>query len=56
MYGYQRGRVAGGRDGLGGWDRCMYTVVYGMIGQWGQFYSSENSTQYSVMIYVGKKI
>ena len=36
---YQRGQVVGGRgregDGLGIWDRHVYTEVYGMTGQWG---------------------
>ena len=45
----------GRRDGLGVWDWHMHTDIYGMIGQWGLLYSTGNSTQYSVLIYVGKE-
>ena len=34
-YGYQRGQVVRGRDGLGVWDWHMRTVVYGKTGQRG---------------------
>ena len=34
----------------------MHTMVYGMTGQQGSaVYRTENSTQYSVMIYMGKE-
>ena len=42
-------RVVG--DALGLWDWHIYTKVYGKTGQWG----TKNSTQYSVIIYVGKE-
>ena len=45
----------GGRDGLGVWDWHMYTEVPRMIDQQGTSYSTENSTQYFVIIYVGKE-
>ena len=48
-------RWVGGRDGLGVWDWHTHTEVYGMTGQWGPAYSTENSTHYSVIIYVGKE-
>ena len=45
----------GGRDGLEVWDWHVHNYVYGMIGQQGPAYSTENSTQYSVIVYVGKE-
>lgn len=33
MYGYQRGRVGEGKDGLGVWEWQMQTFVYGMVDQ-----------------------
>ena len=45
----------GGRDGLGVWGWHMHTEVYGMNGQQGPAYSTESSTQYSVIIYAGKE-
>ena len=33
----------------------MQAEVYGMIGQQDPWYSTENSTQYSVIIYMGKE-
>ena len=39
------------RGGQEVWDWHMHTEVYGMIGD--LLYSTENSTQYSVMVYVG---
>ena len=33
--------------GVGGWH--MHTVVYGIIAQWGLLYSTEISTQYSMI-------
>ena len=51
-------RLGDGRDGLGVWNWDMYTDVYGMTVQWGPadlLYSTENSTQYAVIIYVGKE-
>ena len=45
-----------GRDGLSVWDWHVHTVVCVMTGQLGPpVYSTENSTQYSVVIYVGKE-
>ena len=44
-----------GKDELGVWDWYMHTEVRGMTGQWDLLYSTENSTQYSVIIYVGKE-
>ena len=45
-----------GRDGLGGWDWHMYTQMCEMIGQLGSsVYSTGNSTQHSVISYVGKE-
>ena len=37
------------------WDWHMHTEVYGIIGQQGLLYSTNNSTQYYVIIYVGKE-
>ena len=51
-YGYQRGQAVR-RDGLGVWDWHLHTVVYAMTRV--LLYSTENSTQYSVIIYVGKE-
>jgi len=48
-------RWGGGREGLGVWDWPAQTEVYGMIGQRHLLYSAENSTQYSVIIYMGKE-
>ena len=42
------------RDGLGVWDWHMDNEVYEMTGQRNLLYLTENSTQYSVIIYVGK--
>ena len=33
----------------------MHTEEYGMTSQWGLLYSTENSTQYTVIIYGGKE-
>ena len=46
------GAVVVGR--LGAWDWHMHTEVYGMIDQQRHAYNTENSTQYSVIICVGK--
>ena len=55
LYGDQRGQVGVG-DGLGVWDWHMHTMVYGMVGQLGPaIYSTGNSAQNSVIIYVGKE-
>ena len=43
-----------GRNELGIWDQHLHPEVYGLIGQWGLLYSTENSTQYFVIIYVRK--
>ena len=53
-YGYQKGQVAG-RDGLRVWDWPVHTEIYVMTGQWDLLYNTENSTQYSAIIYVGKE-
>ena len=46
-----------GWDGLEASDWHMCTEAYGMTGQWGHaLYGTENSTQYSVIIYVGKNL
>ena len=45
----------GGRDGLGVWDWHVYTEVYGTISQKGPAIDTENSTQYSMIIYMGKE-
>ena len=42
-------------EGLGVWDWHMHTEVYGMIGKQDLLYSTENSTQYSMIIHVGKE-
>ena len=43
-------------NGLVVWDWYMYTEVYGMTGQQGPaIYSTGNSTQYSVITYMGKE-
>ena len=34
-YGYQRGKVGGGMDGLEVWDWHMHTELYGITGQRG---------------------
>ena len=48
-------RVWGG-DGLEVWDWHVHTTVYGMDGRWGPAVcSTGNSTQYSVMTYMGKE-
>ena len=44
-----------GRDGLEVWDWHMHTEAYGMTGHWDLLYSTENSTQYFVITYVGKE-
>ena len=49
-----KGDRLGAGDGLRIWDWPIPTEVYGMIGN--LMYRSDNSTQYSVIIYVGKKI
>ena len=54
MSGYQRGQVGGGRDGLGVRESHVHTEVYGMMDNGDLLYSTENSTQYSMKIYVGK--
>ena len=44
------------KDGLGVWEWHKRTEVYGMIGQWGPLlYSTENSTQYSLIPHVEKE-
>ena len=49
-------RWGGGRDGLEVWNWHMQTEVYGMTGQQGgPMNSTENSTQYSLIIYVEKE-
>ena len=53
-YHYQRGHIEG-RDGPRVWDWHVYTEVYGMIGQRDLLGSTRKSTQYSVIIYVGKE-
>ena len=46
------------KDRLGGWDCHKHTMVYGMDGQWNGdlLYSTGNSTQYSVISYMGKNL
>ena len=53
-YGYQKGKV-GGRDQLGGWDQHIHTTIYEIDNQQGPIYSTGNSTQYSVITYMGKE-
>ena len=48
-----KGTGCGGEEWTGDWH--MNTEVCGMIGQWGPASSTEHSTQYSVVIYVGKE-
>ena len=55
-YGYQRGQAVGGRDGLGVWDWHICTLRYMKRRANGDLlYSTESSTQYSVIICVGKE-
>ena len=49
-----KGADGGGRDGLGAWDWHIHTMVYG-IRNGDLLYSTMNSTQYSVRIYMGKE-
>ena len=43
----------GGRDKLGVWDKCIHTAIYKIIDN-NLLYSTGNSTQYSVITYMGK--
>ena len=54
-YGYQRGKVGVGReDGLEIWDRYIHSIEYGMVNE-DIPYSTRNSTQCSVIAYMGKE-
>ena len=44
-----------GRDKLEDWDRHIYTTIYKQITNKDLLYSSGNSSQYSVMTYMGKE-
>ena len=44
-----------GENGLGVWDWHLYTVVYGMMANRDPLYSTGNSTQHSVIIYMGEE-
>ena len=46
----------GGRDRLGAFAHTYTFEVYEFIGQWDLLRSTENPTQYSEIIYVGKRI
>ena len=52
--GEEGGGGGGGRDGLGVRESHVHTEVYGMMDNGDLLYSTENSTQYSMIIYVGK--
>ena len=56
-YDYQRGKVGGwgGRDGLRVWDWHVHTEVMELLANRVLQHSTGNSTQYSVIIYVGKE-
>ena len=45
----------GGRDGQEVWDRHVHTAVFKMENEQGPTVSMRNSTQYSVMAYMGKE-
>ena len=53
LMGYQRGQVCGGMDW--GFGTGIWMSVYGITGQQGSANSKEHSTQYSVIIDVGKE-
>ena len=46
--------TGGGRDGLGVWDWHMHIECMQWLANGNLLYSKGNSTQYSVIIYVGK--
>ena len=53
---FPKGTGGGGRDRLGVWDWHMHTVVYAITGHILDLrYSIGNSTQYSVIICMGKE-
>ena len=45
----------GERDKLGDWDWHIYTTIYKIGNNKDLLYSTGNSTQYSVMTYMGKE-
>ena len=53
-FGYQRGNVAG-RDKSGAWGEHSHTTTYNQITSKDLLYSTENSTQYSVITYMRKE-
>ena len=53
-FGYQRGNVAG-RDKSGAWGEHSHTTTYKQITSKDLLYSTENSTQYSVITYMRKE-
>ena len=44
-----------GRDKSGDWDEHTHTTIYKIDNQQGLLYSTENSTQYSVITYMRKE-
>ena len=54
-YGYQRGQVGVGRDGLGGWDWPLHTEEDGMTGQWESAAWHRELYQCSMRIHTGKE-
>jgi len=52
--GYKRGKGQG-RDKLGVWDWHTHTTIYKLDNQQRPTYSTENSTQYYIITYIGKE-
>ena len=50
-----KGETCGGRDKSGVWDEHTYTTIYKTTNK-DLLYSTGNSTQYSVMAYMEKKL